>query len=148
MPDRQVPYGVFNFRVKFDGGEVFGGFSDVAGLSTDIQIAQYRPGNFPVNHTMKIPGVYNTADTTLKRGVIDSATLWQWIDEVRTTGIKAKKTVQITLMDETHTEIQTWTLRWCVPLKYTGPTLAAKGGGDVAIEELVLSSEELVFGEG
>ena len=26
-------------------------------------------------------------------------------------------------------------------MKYTGPTLAAKGGGDVAMEELVLSSE-------
>jgi hypothetical protein len=30
-------------------------------------------------------------------------------------------------------------------MKYTGPTLAAKGGGDVAMEELVLSAEELVF---
>ena len=30
-----------------------------------------------------------------------------------------------------------------MPLKYTGPTLAAKGGGDVAMEELVLSIESL-----
>jgi hypothetical protein len=28
-------------------------------------------------------------------------------------------------------------------MKYTGPTLAAKGGADVAMEELVLSSESL-----
>jgi hypothetical protein len=30
-------------------------------------------------------------------------------------------------------------------MKYTGPTLAAKGGGDAAMEELVLSSESLEF---
>jgi hypothetical protein len=28
-------------------------------------------------------------------------------------------------------------------MKYTGPTLAAKGGGDVAMEELVLSVQGL-----
>jgi hypothetical protein len=28
-------------------------------------------------------------------------------------------------------------------MKWTGPTLAAKGGGDVAMEELVLSAENL-----
>ena len=28
-------------------------------------------------------------------------------------------------------------------MKYTGPTLAGKGGGDVAMEELVLSIEAL-----
>jgi hypothetical protein len=30
-----------------------------------------------------------------------------------------------------------------MPLKWTGPSLAAKGGGDVAIEEFVLSVESL-----
>jgi hypothetical protein len=28
-------------------------------------------------------------------------------------------------------------------MKYTGPTLAGKGGGDVAMEEIVLSAEQL-----
>ena len=32
-----------------------------------------------------------------------------------------------------------------IPMKYTGPTLAAKGGGDVAMEELVLSAEGMVI---
>lgn len=39
--------------------------------------------------------------------------------------------------------MQKWTLGNVVPMKYTGPTLAAKGGGDVAMEELVLSSESM-----
>jgi hypothetical protein len=32
-----------------------------------------------------------------------------------------------------------------MPIKWTGPTLAAKGGADVAMEELVLSAEKIEF---
>jgi hypothetical protein len=42
--------------------------------------------------------------------------------------------------------VQRWNLRGVIPLKWTGPTLAAKGGGDVAMEELVLSAEYLELG--
>jgi phage tail-like protein len=148
MADRQVPYGTFNFIVKFDGSEAFGGFSDVSGLSSDITVAEYRFGNDPENHVRKIPGIHKVADVTLKRGVIDSATLWQWISDVRTSGVMAQKQVSITLLDEARNAVQVWTLRGCIPLKYTGPALAAKGGGDAAIEELVISSEGLYFGDG
>jgi len=33
-----------------------------------------------------------------------------------------------------------------IPMKYTGPTFAGKGGGDVAMEEIVLSAEALELG--
>jgi hypothetical protein len=39
--------------------------------------------------------------------------------------------------------VQKWVLQGCKPMKYTGPTLAGKGGTDVAMEELVLSVEGL-----
>ncbi len=80
---------------------------------------------------------------TLKRGVIDSRSLWDWIKQTRTTGVAAQKNVVITLLDEAQSSVQTWKLRGVVPMKYTGPTLAAKGGGDVAMEELVLSAEAI-----
>lgn len=146
MPERQVPYGAFNFIVKFDGAEDFGGFSDVSGLSTDVTVAEYRNGNDTLNHVRKIPGIHKVGDVTLKRGVINSASLWGWIGQVRTEGVNAQRQVSITLLDETRNPVQTWTLRGCVPLKYTGPTLAAKGGGDAAMEELVLSVEGLDLG--
>lgn len=140
---RQVPYGAFNFVVNFAGSEVFGGFSDVSGLGTEMTVAEYRYGNDRENHVRKVPGVYKSGDVTLKRGVIDSGSLWQWIREVRTTGVGAQRDVSITLLDEARNPVQTWMLRNTIPLKYTGPTLAAKGGGDVAMEELVLSTEAL-----
>ena len=143
MPERTHPYGAFNFLVNVDGGETFGGFSDVSGLGTDITIAEYRNGNEKENHVRKIPGIHKVGDVTLKRGVIDSQSLWDWIKDTRTNGVAAQKNVVITLLDEAQNAVQSWKLRGVVPMKYTGPTLAAKGGGDVAMEELVLSAEAI-----
>jgi phage tail-like protein len=142
--DRTYPYGSFNFLISFDNTtDAFGGFSDVSGLSTDIKVAEYRTGADPLNHVRKVPGMHAVADITLKRGIINSGNLWQWIDVVRRTGPGGKKTVKITLLDESAQPVQSWTLRGTIPLKYTGPTLAAKAGTDVAMEELVLSAEAL-----
>lgn len=151
MPDRTHPYSAFNFLVNLNGPvgptEPLGGFSDVSGLGTEITVAEYRNGNDPENHVRKVPGVHKVSDVTLKRGIVSSADLWAWIEDVRRKGVAAQRTVAITLRDEASAAVQTWTLRGVIPLKYTGPTLAAKGGGDVAMEELVLSAESLVLGD-
>jgi phage tail-like protein len=140
---RQVPYGAFNFIVNFSGGEVFGGFSDVSGIGSEITVAEYRCGNDKENHVRKVPGIHKVGDVTLKRGVINSDSVWQWISDTRTNGVNAQQDVSVTLLDEARNPVQTWKLRGVIPMKYTGPTLAAKGGGDVAMEELVLSAEGL-----
>jgi phage tail-like protein len=147
MPDRTTPYGAFNFLVNLNGpigeDQPLGGFSDVSGLTSEITIAEYRNGNDKPNHVRKVPGVHKTGDVTLKRGLVSSADLWAWITQTQVEGVGAKRTVVITLQDEGGTPVQKWTLGGVVPMKYTGPTLAAKGGGDVAMEELVLSSESM-----
>jgi phage tail-like protein len=145
MANRTAPYGAFNYVVNFDGGEIFGGFSDVSGIGTELTIAEYRNGNEKENHVRKVAGVHKVSDVTLKRGIVNSKALWEWIKEARTAGPAAQKTVSITLLDEAQSPVQAWVLRGVVPMKYTGPTLAGKGGGDVAMEELVLSAEGLVI---
>ena len=139
--DRQVPYGAFNFVVNFAGSDAFGGFSDVSGIGSEITVAEYRNGSDKENHVRKVPGVHKVGDITLKRGVINSESVWEWIRDVRSNGVNGQKDVSITLMDEARNPVQTWMLRNVIPMKYTGPTLAAKGGGDVAMEELVLAAE-------
>jgi len=151
MADRTHPYGAFNFIVNLNGPrgpeDPLGGFSDVSGIGTENTVAEYRNGNDHENHVRKVPGVHKVSDVTLKRGIVNSADLFEWIEAVRRTGVVAQRTVTITLRDEASQPVQTWTLRGVIPLKYTGPTLAAKGGGDVAMEELVLSAEAMVLGE-
>lgn len=143
MADRTTPYGAFNYLVNFDGGEAFGGFSDVSGIGTEVTVAEYRNGNEKENHVRKVAGVHKVSDVTLKRGILDSSSLWEWLAATRTGGPAAQKSVTITLLDEAQTPVLSWVLRGVIPMKYTGPTLAGKGGGDVAMEEIVLSAEAM-----
>lgn len=143
MANRTTPYGAFNYLVNFDGGEVFGGFSDVSGIGTEVTVAEYRNGNEKENHVRKVAGIHKVSDVTLKRGILNSKSLFDWISQTRTQGPAAQKNVTVTLLDEAHGPVQTWVLRGVIPMKYTGPTLAGKGGGDVAMEEVVLSAEAM-----
>jgi phage tail-like protein len=145
MADRNIPYGDFNFLVKFDGGEIFGGFAEVSGLGMEIGVAQYRAGNEAENHPRKVPGMTTVSDITLRRGIISSADLWSWLDDTRRNGPSAKMNLSITLQDEAHGDVQTWVLTGVFPMRYNGPSLNARGGSEVAIEELVLSCESLVI---
>jgi phage tail-like protein len=147
MSDRTTPYLGFNFIVALQSGggtNTIGGFSDVSGLHTEFTVAEYRNGNAAENHADKLPSIYKAGDVTLKRGVVKNSDISNWIEAVQTTGVAGKRdSVTVTLLDETRQPVVTWTLRSVMPLKWTGPTLAAKGGADVAMEELVLSVEKV-----
>ena len=146
---RQSPYSAFNFLVEFNGQDISAGFSEVTGLGAEITMAEYRNGNDKENHVRKIPNINKVSDVTLKRGIIKSKDLWDWINVVRREGWTAQRNVTVTLMDETNQNaVQRWILQNAVPIKYTGPSLNAKGGSDVAMEELVLSSEGIQYSEG
>lgn len=146
---RENPYGAFNFIVSLggaqgDGGEgsIIGGFSDVSGLGTDVSYSEYRNGNERFNTVRKIPNTNKSDDVTLKRGVVGSNDLWDWLKGVRD-GTADPRNVTIFLLDEARNPVVTWSLRNAQPKKWTGPTLAAKGGGEVAMEELSLVHEGL-----
>ena len=143
MANRTTPYGAFNYLVNFDGDELLGGFAEVSGIGTEITVAEYRNGNDKENHVRKLGGVHKVGDVTLKRGILNSKLLFDWITQARTQGPAAQKSVTITLLDESQAPVQAWVLRGVIPMKYSGPALAGKGGGDVAMEEIVLSAEGL-----
>ena len=150
MATRDTPYGTYNFLVDFkdgsDAGGALGGFSDVSGLGTEITLMEYRQGNDKENRVRKIPGLHKSSDTTFKRGIMGSDNFWRWIEETRTSPNSAR-TLSITLNDEQGTPVMRWKLIRARPMKWTGPTLAAKGGSDVAMEELVVASEGFEFEE-
>jgi len=76
---------------------------------------------------------------TLKRGVLDSDAFSAWL-RASSPGAP-RQAATITVFDAARQPIQTWAIRGAMPAKYTGPTLAARGGGDLAMEELVLSAD-------
>jgi phage tail-like protein len=141
---RETPYGAFNFLVDFQSGEdpasLLGGFSDVSGLGHEITLMEYRQGNDVENQVRKCVGLRKVSDLTLKRGVMGMRSFWDWVDRTRREP-EHKRVVRITLKDEQHQPIMAWNLINARPMKWTGPTLAAKGGSDVAMEELVIAAE-------
>jgi phage tail-like protein len=148
MATRPDPYGAFNFMVKLgdSGGEdqITGGFSDVSGLGNEVKYSEYRAGNDKENHVRKVPNTNTTDDVTLKRGVIGDLSLFAWLKATRE-GTISKQTVTITLLDEARSPVCRWVLQAAQPKKWVGPTLAGKGGGEVAMEELHLVAESIDF---
>ena len=145
--ERENPYTNFNFLVDLGTGDtasIRAGFQEVSGLNTEVTVAEYRNGNEPVNHVRKINGMYKVGDITLKRGLIGSLDLFQWMNQVRVGDLAAKRNITIQLRDESGANVvMTWRLTNARPMRYTAPTFNAKGGTDVAIEELVLTCEDL-----
>lgn len=150
MPTQRAnPYGAFNYLVSLndkndDQASVFGGFSDVSGLGIDVNYSEYRNGNERVNTARKIPNTHKFDDVTLKRGLVGTTTFYAWIKAVAD-GAYAPTNVTITLLDEARQAVATWVLINAQPKKWTGPTLAAKGGGEVAMEELHLVHEGIDY---
>lgn len=142
---RERPYVQFNFLVDLGNGTdgPDAGFQEVAGLGMEVTVSEYRNGNEKENSVRKITGMNKSADVTLKRGVIGSLTLYNWLHQVRNGDEDALRTVTVMLQNENHTDtVVTWTLKRARPIKFTTPTLNAKGT-DVAMEELVLAYERL-----
>ena len=148
MATRANPYGAFNYIVKLgdQGGEdqIVGGFADVSGLGNEVKYSEYRNGNDPENHVRKIANVNSTDDITLKRGVIGDLRLFQWLKATRE-GDHQPITLSISLLDEARRPVAEWILRAAQPKKWVGPTLAGKGGGEVAMEELHVVAERIDF---
>jgi phage tail-like protein len=150
MPvERANPYGAFNYLVSLndknnDPTDVIGGFSDVSGLGLDVSYSEYRNGNEKFNTVRKVPNTHKLDDITLKRGLVGSTKLFDWLKSVAD-GAYAPTNVTITLLDEARQPIATWVLHNAQPKKWVGPTLAAKGGGEVAMEELHLVHEGIDF---
>lgn len=147
--ERENPYSTFNFLVDLgtgDTGSIKAGFQEASGLSIEVMSADYRNGNEKVNHVRKINTMYKVGDITLKRGLMGALDLYQWIIATRTGDQTVRRNITIQLRDEAGANtVMTWRLMNARPIKYTGPALNAKTGTDVAIEELVLSCEDLTI---
>lgn len=123
MPDASVVFPEQNFvvMVKDASGRetAVGGFAEASSLPR------------------KIHGLNKAGDVTLKRGVVNSQALFDWLR-----GAHLSRDAVLIQRDEASALVGTWELSKSRVTKYAGPALNAKGT-DVAIEELVLGYERL-----
>src|SRR5438270_2573162 len=105
---RERPYVQFNFLVDLGTGNTNGpeaGFAEVSGIGMEVTVTEYRNGNSKENSVMKITGLNKATDVTLKRGIIGSLNLYQWLNEIRNGDQNALRTVTIQLQNEDHTQV-------------------------------------------
>ena len=143
---RERPYVQFNFLVDLGDGNTEGadaGFQEISGIGMEVTVAEYRTGNSRENSVMKITGMNKASDVTMKRGVIGSLNLYNWLHQIRNGDPNALRTVTISLQSEDHAQtVMTWKLLRARITKCTHGPLNAKGT-DVALEELVIAYERL-----
>jgi phage tail-like protein len=143
---RDRPYVQFNFLVDLGTGSTDGaeaGFQEISGIGMEVTVAEYRNGNEKENSVRKLTGLNKSTDVTMKRGVIGSLNLYQWLNQIRNGDESALRTLVIQLQNEDHTAVvQEWKLLRARIIKHTSGPLNAKGT-DVAMEELVVAYERL-----
>jgi phage tail-like protein len=143
---RDKPYVQFNFLVNLGDGNTDGveaGFQECSNIGMEVTVAEYRRGNDRENSVRKITGLNKATDVTLKRGVVGSLNLYNWLNDIRNGNQNAERTVIISLQNEDHTEVvQTWKLLRARIIKHVSGPMNAKGT-DVAMEELTLAYERL-----
>ena len=143
---RERPYVQFNFLVDLGTGDTEGpeaGFQECSNIGMEVTVAEYRNGNDKGNEVRKITGLAKVSDVTLKRGLMGSLALYQWLNDIRNGNQNALRTVTIQLMSEDHTAVvMTWKLLRARIIKHVSGPFNAKGS-DVAMEEITLAYERL-----
>lgn len=142
VQDKVWPLPKFYFSVSL-GDNTAVSFQEVDGLDSETQVIEYRHGNSPVFYPIKMPGLGRVGNVTMRKGIfVNDQTFWDWYNEIKMNTI-ARRTVIISLLDETATPKMTWTLNNAWPTKITGTDLKSEGN-EVAVESVEIAYETLV----
>ena len=133
------PFLAFNFAVEFEG-LLAGGFSDVSGLESTVDVEEYREGGVN-SFVRKLPGVTTHANLVLRHGLTAVSSLWNWYDDT-TRGVISRRNGTIMLLDRRQIPVMWWNVRNALPVRWSGPALSASSD-DVAFEAVELIHEGL-----
>jgi phage tail-like protein len=133
------PYLTFNFAVEIEGLLV-GGFTEVSGLESTIEVEEYREGG--VNGFVhKLPGKTSYSNLILRHGLTGVGSLWDWYHHT-TEGAIYRRNGTIMLLSAHQFPVMWWNFRNALPVRWAGPTFDATSG-EVGVEELELAHEGL-----
>ena len=136
------PIPKFHFRVEWGGNNV--GFSEVSGLNIENKIIEYRDGVSPEFSKIKMPGMREYSNITLKRGVFKGDNeFYKWLNTISLNTVE-RRDLTISLLNETHEPVVDWKVHNAFPLKIQSTDLKADGS-EVAIEQIDLAHEGLTI---
>jgi len=139
------PLPVFHFQVEWGGSRI--GFSEVTGLTEELQVIEYREGSSPEYTVTKMPGMVKYSNIVMKRGVmVGDNEFFKWLNTVKLNQIE-RRDITISLLNENHEPVMIWKARNAFPVKIEAPALNSTAN-DVAIETLEIAHEGLSIENG
>jgi phage tail-like protein len=136
------PTAKFSFEVKWDSAVM--SFQEVSGLGVETQTIEYRAGGGATFSVANMPAINKYGNVTMKKGVFKSDTqFWDWFNQVKMNTIK-RKTVTISLLDDSGKPTMIWTLTNAWPTKISGTDLKAEGN-EVKVETIEMAHEGLTI---
>lgn len=124
------------------GGVIRAAFSECGGFGVDVKKEAYLEGG--VNDQQRaFLGHAEFQDMTLKRGMTNDATFWEWMLETlqgNAQGIRTRRNVNVLMMNQAGETMQLCTLIGSIPISWKAPAFQADSPA-VAIEEMTLTYE-------
>ena len=134
------PIPVFHFQVEWGGTRI--GFTEVSGLSVSLKPIDYRDGSSKEYSVIKMPGMQEFSNITLKRGVFAKDNeFFQWLNTVKLNTID-RRDLTISLLNENHEPVMVWKVKNAWTCKVEGPGLKSTGN-EASIETIELCHEGL-----
>ncbi len=136
----KYPLPVSHFIVEWGGSNI--GFTEISGLSQEIEVIDYREGSSLVTSATKMPGLVKYSNVTSKRGIVKGDNdFYNWIKTVSLNQVE-RRDVVIKLLDEAHEPVRVWKLKNAWPCKISSSDLKADAS-EVAIETMELAHDGL-----
>ena len=142
VQDNIWPLPKFHFKLEVDDLEA--NFQEISGMDAEVDVIEYRHGDSPEFSTIKMPGLRKSSDISLKKGTFSGdIKMYEWFNSIAMNTIE-RKTVVISLLNESGDAEIIWTLTNAFPMKVVGTDLNSSSS-EVAVEELVLAHEGIEF---
>lgn len=143
MPEYPLPK--FHFQVDWGGTKI--GFTEVTGLEVTTQKLEYRDGASPEYSKIKMPGMQEFGDLTLKRGIFAADNeFYDWWNSVSLNKIE-RRDITISLLNENHEPVVVWKVKNAWPTKVTSTDLNSSSN-EIAVETMILAHEGLTMENG
>ncbi len=147
MATNNYPLTGFHFTVKWSDDDENVSFSEVSGLSVSTTPIEYREGANKEYTTFKMPGLKKYDNVTLKRGSMATDNgFYDWFNTIANNTVE-RRDITISLLNETHEPVVTWSLKNAFPIKYDGGSLNASEG-QVLVESVELAYESFTVTRG
>ena len=128
----------FQFSVTIGDTEAY--FHEVTGLDSETQPIEYRHENRGGFSTIKMPGIQKFGNITLKKGIFKDDKGFKELYEAVKMNVFERKTITISLLDETNEVAMSWDLSNAFPSKIA-VTDSKQGTNETAVESMELVHE-------